>query len=69
MSKRIKALRAYMGKSQKEFAKELGVDKATVSGWETGRSLIALRYLLKIQDIYDVDFGFFDVRKNLVSVC
>ena len=35
-ARRVKSLRQRMGKTQTEFAEELGVRQQTVSEWETG---------------------------------
>lgn len=36
-ARRVRALRQYLGLSQKEMARELGTRQQTISEWETGR--------------------------------
>lgn len=40
--------------SQKQMSKELGVSKATMSSWETGKSLPNINQLYKISKILGV---------------
>jgi DNA-binding transcriptional regulator YiaG len=49
-SGRIKKLRTYLGKTQQEFAEELGTRQQTISEWETGlyRPRGASRTLLNV---------------------
>ena len=52
--KELKEIRAKMGFTQKQLAKELGVSKITVSGWERGRHKMSKRYERHIK-LLDVD--------------
>ena len=45
---RIKRFRTKMGMQQKDFAKEIGVGKSTVSMWERGERKISRKMLDKI---------------------
>lgn len=42
------------GLSQREFARRLGCDNASVSGWESGKTSPSLKFLLKIRDLTDL---------------
>lgn len=65
---RLKETRERKDKKQKEIAKLLGVTYSTVSGWETGKDTIPLKYLIKYANTYnyslDYLFGLTKENKN-----
>ena len=52
--KELKKIREKMGFTQKQLAKELGVSKVTISGWERGRHVMSQRYERHI-NLLDID--------------
>lgn len=52
----LKALRTGRGLTQEELGKVLGVDKRTVSSWETGISEPNLHTIAKICEFFDETF-------------
>lgn len=54
---RIKQLRYALGITQKELAMELGVDRATVTKWETEAAYPKVRQLPKLADVLQVPIG------------
>lgn len=57
---RLRALRQLRGWSQEYVGLELGVSKATVSKWETGRAQPSLEHLASIRGMYAADGGTLD---------
>lgn len=51
---RLRALRAFHHYSQQDIADALGVQKQTVSGWETCKSLPSPRYVARLRDVYHI---------------
>jgi len=54
LSEYIKAVRTVRGDTQKDFAKRLGKDRATIANYEAGRSIPPGDVLLKIQKLDDL---------------
>lgn len=52
----LKALRSERGLTQEELGKAIGVDKRTVSTWETGLSEPNLHTIAKICEFFDETF-------------
>ena len=51
---RLKEIRKEKGITQEELAKVLGVNKATVSGWECGRNYPSVEKLIELCKYLDV---------------
>ena len=64
--KRLRYTRERKNIKQREIAEILGVDYSTVSGWETGKDTIPLKYLIKYANIYNysLDYLFGIVEEN-----
>lgn len=56
MKDRIKLLRIYLGLSQEEFGKKLGVGKSAISYLESGRSSLTEQMAKLICSQYNVDY-------------
>lgn len=54
----VKALRLYLGLTQKEFAGKIGVGRHSVSNMERGITPVSLRVRMKIAQRYDVSQEF-----------
>lgn len=54
----IKQLRYGIGASQSDLAEELGISQQTYSGYETGRHVPDLRFLIKLAQFYDVSLNY-----------
>ena len=57
---RLRAFRLMRGWSQEYVGLELGVSKATISKWETGRAQPSLAHLSGIRHMYAADGGTLD---------
>jgi transcriptional regulator with XRE-family HTH domain len=55
---RIEQARKEAGFSAKEFAGKIGVDKTTVSNWETGRRPLSLERLLQVAKLLNVSVSY-----------
>ena len=68
---RIKQLREFQGKSQKEVSVDLGVSQATVSGWESGLKTPSAKSTLRIAKYFKVSvdylLGLTDENEGLLS--
>ncbi len=60
----MKALRIYLGLSQVDFAKKVGVSPDTISNIERGITPITLRTRMCIAKVYDVDVGFLETLEK-----
>jgi transcriptional regulator with XRE-family HTH domain len=58
MFEKLKELRDYEAKTQRETAKDLHVTRATYAGWECGKDIIPLRKLNDLANIYDVTLDY-----------
>ena len=58
MFEKLKELRDYEAKTQKETAKFLNVTRATYAGWECGKDIIPLKKLNELANIYDVTLDY-----------
>ena len=54
---RLAACRVNAGKSQKEWASDLGVDPGTVYNWENGNTTPAMPLLMKISELSGIPLG------------
>ena len=52
LSRRLNALRTYLGLSQERAAKQLGIPRTTLSGWERGAREPDADSLKKLADLY-----------------
>ena len=59
-AERLRTFRELRGWSQEYVGLELGVSKATVSKWETGRAQPSLEHLAAIRLLYAADGGTLD---------
>ena len=57
MKGRLKELRTELCLSQEEFGKGVGVNKASVSGWESGRRNLSEQSIMLICDKYNVNLS------------
>lgn len=55
--KRLRELRETVGKSQKEFAAELGIPQTTYSNWEREIAQPKYELLERLANLYNVDIG------------
>lgn len=58
MFEKIKEMREYEAKTQKETASSLHVTRATYAGWECGKDIIPLRKLNDLANIYQVTIDY-----------
>ncbi|MCU0431506.1 MAG: helix-turn-helix domain-containing protein [Cytophagaceae bacterium] len=71
MANNLKSFRIKFGLNQEEVAEYLGVERSSVSHYETGEREIALPLLLKLCDLYGVelqDFSEEDPTKQKASL-
>lgn len=54
---RLVACRVNAGKSQKEWAADLGVDPGTVYNWEKGNTAPGMTLLMKISELSGIPLG------------
>lgn len=66
IGERIREFRETKGWSQSELAKIVGVERAAVANWETGKG-IDTKHLFKLAEIFDLYFELFD-PKPVISV-
>lgn len=55
---RLKELREYEDYSMSEIAKKLNIAKSTYSDWESGRSVIPLKHMVNLSNIYCVTLDY-----------
>ena len=67
IAKRIKATRKTKYKSQELFADALHVNRQTVQGWESGKTLPDLDNLVAISALLDVDLDYLTGRIDCVN--
>lgn len=58
MFEKLKELRDYEAKTQKETAESLKVARATYAGWESGKDIIPLNKLNELANIYNVSLDY-----------
>ena len=58
MFDKLKELRDYEAKTQRETAGLLNVTRATYAGWESGKDIIPLRKLNELANIYSVSMDY-----------
>lgn len=58
MFEKLKELREYEAKTQKETAESLHVKRATYAGWESGKDIIPLIKLNELANIYNVTLDY-----------
>jgi len=63
IGKRIKVLRKWRSKSQKQLCVQLECSQAYLSDLERGNLPCPIATLIKICDILNVDLQYFDIRK------
>lgn len=52
----LKAARVNCGLTQKEAGKKIGVSTNIVSNWERGKTYPNVKQLLKIEQVYGIDY-------------
>lgn len=81
MFEKLKELRDYEAKTQKETAHLLNVTRATYAGWECGKDIIPLKKLNELANVYEVTLDYLvglteqmenrnhkiEIDKNIVS--
>lgn len=60
LSQKLKSARISRKISQKTLAEALGVSRATVSLWESGKAVPPVQYLRKYQEIFGFEKGYFN---------
>lgn len=72
---KLKEMREYEAKTQKETAHLLHVTRSTYAGWETGKDIIPLRKLNDLANIYSVSLDYlvglnpiFESRSNPIAI-
>lgn len=60
---RLSACREHTGYSQGEVAKLIGVDIATISAWETGKTTPRIEYAQKLSELYEVPMAYMEFSK------
>lgn len=58
MFEKMKEMREYEAKTQKETAENLEVTRATYAGWECGKDIIPLRKLNDLANLYQVTLDY-----------
>jgi transcriptional regulator with XRE-family HTH domain len=61
---RLSACREHTGYSQTEVAGLIGVDVATVSAWETGKTTPRIEYAQKLSELYEVPMAYMEFTKE-----
>ncbi len=61
---RIKELRLEKGLNQEQLANILGIGKASVSDWETGKSEPVFSNVILLADFFDVSIDYLAGRKD-----
>jgi len=64
LSEKLKAARISNKLTQKTLAARLGVSRATLCLWESGKSVPAILYLREYQKIFGFEKGYFDEAKK-----
>ena len=60
----LDAVRVNTGMTQEEWAKALGVSKATVCTWETGRAQPTFETVQKMANVSGIPIQYISVRDN-----
>lgn len=60
LSEKLKLARTSRKITQKTLAEKLGVSRATLSLWESGKSTPPISHILEYQKIFNFEKGFFD---------
>lgn len=61
---RLSACREHTGYSQTEVANIIGVDVATISAWETGKTTPRIEYAQKLSELYEVPMAYMEFNKE-----
>jgi transcriptional regulator with XRE-family HTH domain len=61
---RLSACREHTGYSQAEVAEIIGVDMATVSSWENGKTTPRIEYAQKLSELYEVPMAYMEFAKE-----
>lgn len=60
----LRAARVNAGLNQKRAAEKLLIGMSTLQGYESGRSIPRWDIILRMQEVYDIDCGYLDIRQN-----
>lgn len=61
---RLSACRVQVGYSQVEVARLMGVQKSTISNWETGRTHPTMKNAKKLSELYRIPLAYMDWSKE-----
>lgn len=61
---RLSACREHTGYSQTEVAELVGVDRATISMWESGKFSPRLVHAQKLSELYEVPMAYMDFSRE-----
>ncbi|MGN1334573.1 MAG: helix-turn-helix domain-containing protein [Anaerovoracaceae bacterium] len=61
---RIQQVRKGLGLNQNQFAEKMSLSQNQISRLETGESMVTTEFVLKLNDIYNVDPGFLLLGKS-----
>ncbi len=69
LSQKLKNARISRKITQKTLSEKLGVSRATLSQWESGKSVPSILYLREYQLLFDLEKGYFDTetKENTAS--
>ena len=60
LSEKLKNARISHKITQKTLAEKLGISRATLSLWETGKAVPSIAHILQYQKIFNFEKGYFD---------
>ena len=58
LADKIKSLRTQKGMTQTELAKQLGLTRSSVNGWEMGLSVPSTQFIAELANIFGVGAGY-----------
>lgn len=67
LSEKLKNARVSRKVTQKTLAEMLGVSRATLSLWESGKAVPSILHLREYQKIFDFEKGYFDSENKEIS--
>lgn len=67
LAEKLKSARTSRKITQKTLSEKLGVSRATLSLWESGKTVPSILYLREYQKLFDFEKGYFDTENKEAS--
>ena len=61
---RLRAIRHYLGMTQRQVADEIGVDRQSISQWESGDFRISIDGALQMRSVFNISLDFIYVGRD-----